>query len=385
MPSARVLKFEKWLIWAALAAVIWLLRDLFPALFLTFVLTWIGHTVVSWLGTRMPRRGALILTYGVLLVVISGLGLLIVPRLFAEARGLARLYIAQDSIEDDVVFAAETELAQRTLPPPPAPGVAPPHPDVPALERETRKYVDTVIIQLVGQESFRSFQASEVYSAIIERAEEAVRSFIPKVVIGVKEFTNASIAITLQFFLSILFSFLILWDLPRLRGAAMALSAGRTSEIYAEIAPGMIAFGRTLGRAFEAQSVIALVNAILTSIAFIILGIPSIALLATIVFFCSYIPVFGVFLSTLPAALIAFQIGGALLVLWLVVAILIVHAVEAYALNPLIYGRHLKLHPVAVLIILLVAEHLFGVWGLLLGVPIAAFVYKYAIKGEDVV
>ncbi|MFP5245104.1 MAG: AI-2E family transporter, partial [Thermoanaerobaculia bacterium] len=60
-----------------------------------------------------------------------------------------------------------------------------------------------------------------------------------------------------------------------------------------------------------------------------------------------------------------------------------IHAVEAYMLNPLIYGRHLKLHPVAVLVILLVAEHLFGVWGLLLGVPIAAFILEYAIGGGD--
>jgi predicted PurR-regulated permease PerM len=35
-------------------------------------------------------------------------------------------------------------------------------------------------------------------------------------------------------------------------------------------------------------------------------------------------------------------------------------------------------------VILLVAEHLFGVWGLLLGVPIAAFVIRYVLEGEPV-
>lgn len=53
-------------------------------------------------------------------------------------------------------------------------------------------------------------------------------------------------------------------------------------------------------------------------------------------------------------------------------------------LNPLIYGRHLRLHPLAVLVILVIAEHLVGVWGLLLGVPIAAFVLKYVIEGQPV-
>ena len=88
--------------------------------------------------------------------------------------------------------------------------------------------------------------------------------------------------------------------------------------------------------------------------------------------------------STQPAAFLALKVGGLGHVLWLIAAILIIHAIEAYLLNPLIYGRHLRLHPLAVLVILLVAEHLFGVWGLLLGVPIAAFVLKYVVEGEAV-
>jgi predicted PurR-regulated permease PerM len=72
-------------------------------------------------------------------------------------------------------------------------------------------------------------------------------------------------------------------------------------------------------------------------------------------------------------------------VLWLIAGILVIHAIEAYMLNPLIYGRHLRLHPVAVLLILIIAEHLVGVWGLLLGVPIAAFVLKYLVEGQPIV
>ncbi len=48
-----------------------------------------------------------------------------------------------------------------------------------------------------------------------------------------------------------------------------------------------------------------------------------------IVFFCSFIPVVGVMLSTLPAALFAFKAGGIGMVFGLVVMVLIVHAIEA--------------------------------------------------------
>jgi predicted PurR-regulated permease PerM len=50
-----------------------------------------------------------------------------------------------------------------------------------------------------------------------------------------------------------------------------------------------------------------------------------------------------------------------------------IHAFEAYLLNPLIYGKHLKLNPVLTLIILYVGYHAFGFWGLLLGVPLARY------------
>ena len=43
-----------------------------------------------------------------------------------------------------------------------------------------------------------------------------------------------------------------------------------------------------------------------------------------------------------------------------------IHFIEAYALNPAIYSAHLKLHPLLVLSVLVIAEHSLGVWGLLL-------------------
>ncbi len=58
--------------------------------------------------------------------------------------------------------------------------------------------------------------------------------------------------------------------------------------------------------------------------------------------------------------LLALQLA---LVVLLVTAI---HFIEAYGLNPAIYSAHLKLHPLLVLTVLVVAEHSLGVWGLLL-------------------
>ncbi len=54
----------------------------------------------------------------------------------------------------------------------------------------------------------------------------------------------------------------------------------------------------------------------------------------------------------------------------MIVMVIGIHMIEAYGLNPAIYSAHLKLHPLLVLTVLVVAEHSLGVWGLLLaGAP----------------
>jgi predicted PurR-regulated permease PerM len=356
---ALALRIEKWAIWIGLIAIVFLLRHLFPIFFLTFVLSYIGNTAVTALTRRFRRRKLnVVLVYVAFLAILAGVILLVVPRMLNEARNLARQYIVSEAARE-------------------GPGDT-------IIRREARKMVDGIIVGVAGKETFEDFRQSDAYATIVERIDATLATTTRRIAVEVTQFANAAIVFALQFVLSMILSLVLIWDLPKTTEKLKGFSEGRTAEIYREITPSLRAFGVMLGRAFEAQSVVAVVNALLSVVVFLLLGLPSIALLAVIVFVCSYIPVLGMILSTLPAALLALKTGGLSHVLWLVVGILIIHAVEAYMLNPLIYGRHLRLHPVAVLLILVIAEHLFGVWGLLLGVPIAAFILKYGIQGQPV-
>ncbi|MGH9458222.1 MAG: AI-2E family transporter [Thermoanaerobaculia bacterium] len=360
MNSTLLLKFEKWAIWAGLIGIIYLLRHLFPIFFVTFVLAYIASSAVKELTRRFPRRKLnVVLVYVVLLAILAGALFLIVPRMISEARGLARQYIVTEN-------------------------VAGPAANDGVLQREAHQLLDAAIVFAAGEAAFVEFRQSDAYAAVVGRIDASIVASMPRIIRAITLFANHAVVFAFQFLLSILLSFLLVWDLPRTRERIARLGQGPTAEVYAEVAPSIRAFGIMLGRAFEAQSVVAVVNALLSVLVFVILGLPSIALLATIVFVCSYIPIIGMILSTIPAALLAFKVGGIAKVLWLILLVLVIHAVEAYMLNPLIYGRHLRLHPVAVIVILLVAEHLFGLWGLLLGVPVAAFFIKYGIEGEDV-
>ena len=162
------------------------------------------------------------------------------------------------------------------------------------------------------------------------------------------------------------------------------LETSRIRDFYLEIAPSLASFGQLMGRAFQAQGVIALFNTLLTFILIKVLGVQNEIVLCSIVFICSFIPVLGVVLSSAPIAILAIlQPGGDFkLALLAIAGILAIHFIETSILNPKILGDMLHLHPVMVLGILAVGEYFFGVWGLLLGVPVAVYIIRHVILAE---
>jgi len=186
-----------------------------------------------------------------------------------------------------------------------------------------------------------------------------------------------------SFLLSLLFSFLIVLDLRKITRGIQGLKHTKIGFIYDEVADNIAGFGRVLGRALEAQLFIAVCNTILTAIGIWILGLPNLLVLSTIVFFCSFIPVVGTFISSTPIALLALQAGGVTTMLIAIIMIMVVHALETYVLNPQIYGHHMHMNPVLVLIVLTIGGKLFGIWGLILGIPIVNYVFRHAIRYRD--
>ena len=76
-----------------------------------------------------------------------------------------------------------------------------------------------------------------------------------------------------------------------------------------------------------------------------------------------------------------------MMVLKVVIFILLLHAFEAYIMNPKLMSRKTRLPVCFVFLILLIGEHYMGVWGLLIGVPIfiflmTAFKVDYQVVGS---
>jgi len=194
------------------------------------------------------------------------------------------------------------------------------------------------------------------------------------------------LSIPAQLVTSLLLTIFITLDMIGLKQGARYLSTSRLAPLYNEVVPSLVVFGRLVGRAFSAQGLIALCNALLAFLLFWSLGIENELLLCAIVFFASFIPVLGVFIAGIPIVLQAIlQPGGSItLALIAVAGVLLIHLFEAAVLSPKIIGKVLPLHPVLILVIIVVGEHLFGLWGLLLGVPVAVYILRVAMLNERI-
>jgi len=236
----------------------------------------------------------------------------------------------------------------------------------------------------------REFAAQWLQTPLADRINanlaDWVESSLKDIGAWIRDGIKYLVTIPVQLALSLLLSFFITLDIPRLRRGLRRLKKSRISDFYDEIAPGLYNFGRLIGRTFQAQGIIALFNTLLTFIAINRLGIKNEVFLCTIVFVCSFIPVLGVVLSSIPISIVAIvqRDGSIFLALYAIAAILVIHFIETSLLNPKILGDMLHLHPVAVLAVLAIGEHFFGVWGLLLGVPVAVYIFRCVILNESI-
>ncbi|HEV2060295.1 MAG TPA: AI-2E family transporter, partial [Solirubrobacteraceae bacterium] len=111
-------------------------------------------------------------------------------------------------------------------------------------------------------------------------------------------------------------------------------------------------------------------DAIMIGAGLAIIGVPLVFPLMLLTFLGAFVPLIGAFTAGLAAVLIALVDGGvvtALIVLGLVVA---VQQVEGHLLYPLIMGRTIHIHPVAVILALAIGGITAGIIGVFISVPI---------------
>lgn len=174
-------------------------------------------------------------------------------------------------------------------------------------------------------------------------------------------------------FLALLLSLLLLLEKDEINEFGAKLAESKVAFIYEYFVYFGSSFVKTFGEVMKVQVMIAFINAIASVILLSLMGFPQIVGLGFMIFFLGLIPVAGVIISLVPLTIIGFNFGGVSKVIGVIVMIVVIHALEAYVLNPKLMSNKTHLPVCFVFIILLVGEHYLGVWGLLTGVPIFMF------------
>ncbi|HEY8373746.1 MAG TPA: AI-2E family transporter [Pseudonocardiaceae bacterium] len=128
----------------------------------------------------------------------------------------------------------------------------------------------------------------------------------------------------------------------------------------------------SLTRYVQATALVAAVDAIGIGIGLWIIGVPLAVPLSALVFLGGFVPIVGALVSGAVAVLVALVANGLVPALLVLGVVLLVQQLEGHVLQPLLMGRAVKLHPLAVVLAIAIGVHLAGIAGALLSVPLVA-------------
>lgn len=123
-----------------------------------------------------------------------------------------------------------------------------------------------------------------------------------------------------------------------------------------------------VGSYIQGQIIVALCIGILLYIGYLIIGLDYAIVLAIIAAVTSVVPYLGPMIAISPAIIIAIVTSPFMLVK-LAIVWGAVQFLEGNFISPNIMGKTMKIHPLTIVIVLLVAGNLFGLFGVILGIP----------------
>lgn len=342
--------FQKLFAFWLLALIGYLLRSFLALFLITFVFSYLFlelATIVAnrlhewWLHAKNDRAKKLALKYSTINYVVTGLYIIfvaiiivifinIVPKIGSEIENLARSAPRLASAGQDLAIRIESELG----------------------------------INLWAKDIVSGFFNENTIEGMGQQALQYIR--------------EAWVILT-KFFIGLILSFIFIIERDRVKSFFRQMQDGNFRFLYRQYVSVALKIRDGFWLIFKAQSIIALTNAIITGVGLLLIGFfasqwvggfPYIFTLSLIVFIFGFIPVFGTILSTIPIIIIGYGYGGFPVVTAILVMMTIVHAIEAYILNPKIVSSYIDFPVFVTFVILIVSEHFFGLIGLLIGVPL---------------
>jgi predicted PurR-regulated permease PerM len=309
-----------------------------------------------WLAVRVL---AAVLVVWVPCVVALLLTALLMPfNLWLRRRGLARGLAAASSVVGLLLILASVGTVVVLV---------------------TANQIDTLSAQFgtslrSAQDQFTSLPVSQrTLNVIQDRLQEALQSASHGLAATALTATETSLRFVAGLLLGVFVLFFLLYDGTRIWYWCRSLFPRRTRRRIG--AAGQAAWV-TLSGFVQGTTVIATVHAVVIGATLAILGVSLFLPLALLIFIGSFVPVVGALLAGGLAVLVTLGSNGAVAAAIVLLVLLIEHELEAHILQPLVVGRYVRLHPLAIILVIAIGAALGGIVGILVAVPITGVAYN---------
>lgn len=176
--------------------------------------------------------------------------------------------------------------------------------------------------------------------------------------------------------------FFMLYDGPRIWNWLLKLVPSAARE---RVDGGGKSGWNSLVEYVRATCIVAAVDAVFPLVAAIIMGVPMAPALGALLFLSAFVPIVGILVGGAVVTLITLVTVGPVQALIMLGVIVAVNQIEGNLLQPLLLGKAVSLHPLAVIFGITIGISVAGIVGALLVVPLMAFgksFIGYVAKGR---
>jgi len=121
---------------------------------------------------------------------------------------------------------------------------------------------------------------------------------------------------------------------------------------------------------------VAAIHAVVMGVTLTIIGAPLVAPLALFMFLAAFVPLLGVLVAGAVALLVVLATKGWIAAIIVLIVMVVMNQLEGHLLQPQVVGKMVRLHPLAVILVLAVGGVVAGIAGAVVAVPITAAVTR---------
>ncbi len=244
---------------------------------------------------------------------------------------------------------------------------------VPATVREVGE-VGALIPQYVGQAEEMAHRVENMaweadsLERVIDETVEKGRNFLYGLFRRFVEGIFGLVRSALSLVFAPILAFYLMKDWEKIRDGFLDILPVRARQDAVRLGSDI---DRVLKDFIKGHLLVAVLVGTMTGLGAALLQVKFALLIGLICAVAELFPYFGPILGAVPSVALAYAQSPRLAV-YVVLIILLVQQVEAGVLSPRILGGKVGLHPLIVVFALLAGGHLYGIWGMLLAVPVAA-------------